>query len=224
MKILIIEDEIELSDFLRDSFVDEGFSVDVANDGMAGFELALENEYDVIILDNVLPKKEGKQVCRDLRAAGKHLPIIMLSVKSEIETKVDMLNIGMDDYLTKPFSFEELMARIRAVLRRPKKIEGEILQVGDLTLDLMSQKVKCRDKEVHLTCKEFSILACLMKNKGNVISRNEIMAYAWDENFDHFSNSLESHIVNIRKKIKNCCKKSNIETIVNRGYRIGNEE
>lgn len=220
MNILIVEDEKELADFLQTSFELEGFTADVAYDGDDGYKKALENKYCAIILDNIMPKKEGKQVCRELRSAGVHTPIIMLSVNSEIETKVDLLNIGADDYLTKPFSFEELKARVVALCRRPTEIKGELLQVGDLSLDLLNQKVLRKDKELYLTCKEFSILACLMKNKGKVISKNDIMDFVWDENADHFSNTLEAHITNIRKKISNGSRKNLIHTIVGRGYRM----
>lgn len=224
MNILIVEDEKELVDFLCSSFEAEGCKVDVAYDGEAGCEKALENEYDIIILDYGLPKKDGKEVCRELRKKGKHVPIIMLSVNTEIETKVELLNIGVDDYVSKPFSFEELMARIKAVLRRPSKIEGELLRLGDLVLDDLRKVVKCKSKEVYFTCKEFSILACLLKNKRQIVSREKIMEYVWDENVDHFSNALECHIVNIRKKIKNGGKKCLIYSVTGRGYRIGSEE
>ncbi|MDO8260295.1 MAG: response regulator transcription factor [Candidatus Magasanikbacteria bacterium] len=223
MKILIVDDEKELAEFLQTSFALEGYEVDVAFDGEDGFEKALNNEYCAIILDNVLPKKEGKQVCRELRNAGVHTPILMLSVKSEIETKVEMLDIGVDDYLTKPFSFEELAARVKALCRRPLEIKGEIYKVGALSLDPVKKKVIHKTKEVSLTGKEFSILACLMKNKGKIISKNEIMEFVWDENTDHFSNTLEAHIANIRKKISNGNQKDYIHTVVGRGYRMDTE-
>jgi len=224
MNILIVDDEKELADFLRSSFEGEGFSVDVAYDGVTGLEYAIKNKYDIIILDNILPKKEGKQVCREIRKEGNHVPIIMLSVNSEIDTKVELLNMGADDYISKPFSFEELLARIRAVTRRPEKIESKLYRLGDLVLDDTNKTVKCKSKNVYLTCKEFSILACLLKNKRSIISREKIMEYVWDENVDHFSNALESHIVNIRKKIKCGGKKCHIQSVTGRGYRIGVEE
>lgn len=224
MEILIVEDEKELVDFLKMGFEQEGFKVDIALDGEKGHDLAFKNNYDVIILDNVLPKKEGRDVCRELRKEGCASPILMLSVKSEIEIKVDLLNIGADDYMTKPFSFEELLARVKALARRPARLEGEILQIGDLTLDLVNKTAKCKGKDIALTRKEFSILACLVKNKGKTLNRNEIMRHVWDEYVDPFSNTLEAHIVQIRKKISGVGKRGNIQTVTGIGYRIGQEE
>jgi DNA-binding response OmpR family regulator len=193
-------------------------------DGEEGFALALKNNYDVIILDNVLPGKEGKEICQELREKACCSPILILSVKSELETKVDLLNIGADDYMTKPFSLDELLARVKVLARRPKHIEGEILQLGDLVLNLVNKTVKCKGKDVSLTRKEFSILACLVKNRGKALNREQIMRYVWDEYVDPFSNTLEAHIVQIRKKIGALGKKANIQTVNGIGYRIGQED
>ncbi len=224
MNVLVVEDEEELSEFLKSSFEQAGFNVDTSLDGEEGFVLALKNDYDVIILDNVLPGKEGKEICQELRENNCCTPIIILSVKSELETKVELLNIGADDYVTKPFSLDELLARINALLRRPQNIEGEFLELGDLSLNLVNKTVKCKGKDIPFTRKEFSILACLVKNRGTVLNREQIMRYVWDEYVDPFSNTLEAHIVKIRKKISALGKKANIQTVNGIGYRIGQED
>ncbi len=221
MRILIIEDEKEIINFLKPSLEAENFIVDAVEDGEAGSFVARTNDYDLIILDIGLPKKEGYQVCQEIREDGKKMPIIMLSVKSEVRTKVELLSIGADDYLTKPFSFEELLARIKALLRRPQKIEEAVLQLNDLSLDIASQIVQCGEKEIYLTRKEFALLEYLMKNQGKVLSRGMIMEHVWDMNADPFSNTIETHILNLRRKIERRNAKRLIHTVPGRGYKIG---
>ena len=194
--------------------------MDTAEDGEKGMKSALANNYDAIIMDNLMPKKTGLELCKDLRAMGSVVPIIMLSVKSEIMTKVDCLNAGVDDYLTKPFSLFELLARLRALLRRPKKIESEIIQIDDLVLDIKKHIVRRGEEYAHLTRKEFALLEYLMRNQGTVISRGMIMERIWDQNADLFSNTVESHVLNLRKKIDTEGKKKLLKTISGRGYRI----
>ena len=220
MRILIIEDEKKIIDFLKKSLENECFVVDVAMDGEKGLYLAQTNNYNIIILDNVLPKKTGRQVCEEIRKDGKTVPIIMLSVKGETTTKVELLNAGADDYLTKPFSLEELLARIRALLRRPKQIESEVLKLDDLTLDTKRHLVKRGKKEVYLTRKEFMLLEYLMKNQGIVLSRGMILEHVWDMNADPFSNTIESHILSLRRKTDFKGTKKLIHTVPGRGYKI----
>lgn len=221
MRILIVEDEKDIINFLKPSLEAECFVVDVAEDGEKGLFLALTNDYDLIILDNTLPKKSGVEVCRDLRLHKKTLPVIILSVLSEVNKKVELLNAGADDYLTKPFSFQELLARIRTVLRRPKKIEDEVLCVGGLKLDQQRNLVKRDGVEINLTRKQFMLLEYLMRNAGIVVTRGMIMEHVWDMNADPFSNTIETHILSLRKKIKI---KNNqpelIHTVPGRGYKI----
>ncbi|KPJ56434.1 transcriptional regulator [Parcubacteria bacterium DG_74_2] len=221
MRILLVEDNKEIIKFLKPCLEAENFVVDAAEDGAKGSFLARTNDYDLIILDYVLPKKDGACVCQEIRSRGKNMPIIMLSVKSEIEDKVKLLNIGADDYLTKPFSFEELLARIKALLRRPEKIENDILMVDDLVLDKNKQMVTRGKKEIYLTRKEFALLEYLMKNQGIVLSRGMIMEHVWDMNIDPFSNTVETHILNLRRKIEPKNASQLIHTISGRGYRIG---
>lgn len=220
MRILIVEDEKKIANILKKGLESECFIVDTAEDGEKGSFFARTNDYDLIILDNILPKKEGREVCQEIREAGKTTPIIMLSVKSETLTKVDLLNAGADDYLTKPFSLEELLARIRALLRRPKAIEDEVLQIDDLTLDTKRHLVKRGKKETYLTRKEFILLEYLMKNQGIVLSRGMIMEHVWDMNADPFSNTIESHILSLRRKVDFKGKKKLIQTVPSRGYKI----
>lgn len=220
MRILIIEDNKEIIDFLKVSLETECFIVDTVEDGERGSFLARTNDYDLIILDNILPKKMGVQVCKEIRESGKIVPIIILSVKSETTTKVELLNAGADDYLIKPFSLEELLARMRALLRRPKQIESEILQIDNLTLDTRKHVVKRGKKEIYLTRKEFILLEYFMKNQGSVLSRGMIMEHVWDMNADPFSNTIESHILSLRRKVCLNKKRKFIQTVPGRGYKL----
>lgn len=220
MKILIIEDDIKLSGFLKKSFEAEYFAVDVAGDGEEGLYLAKTNDYDLLILDNKLPKKTGPEVCDELRKEGYKKPILILSVKTEPRIKTELLNIGADDYLGKPFSFQELLARVRALLRRPHRIEEEVIKVNGVTLDTKRFVVFCNKKNIYLTRKEFSLLEYLMRNRGIVLSRSMILEHVWDMNADPFSNTIESHIVSLRKKLSQSKQRQLIQTVPGRGYKI----
>ncbi len=220
MRILLVEDEKDIVQFLKPSLESECFVVDVATDGEQGSFLGPTNNYDLIILDNMLPKKNGREVCTEIREAGKTTPILVLSVVEETDQKVGLLNAGADDYMTKPFSLGELLARMHALLRRPKKIESQILQIADLTLDTRKHLVKRGGKEIYLTRKEFIFLEYLMKNPGVVLSRGMIMEHVWDMNADPFSNTIESHVLTLRKKIDTKGKKKLIRTVPGRGYKI----
>lgn len=220
MNILIIEDNTDTLLFLKQALHEEGFVVDTAKDGNIGLKKALGNDYDFIILDNTLPGKNGKDICQEIRKNGKVLPILMLSVNEDTNTKTDVLNIGADDYLSKPFSYKELLARIRAILRRPREIKKEILQTGKLILDSKNHTVTYIGKDINLTPKEFSLLEYLMRNKGKVLSRIQILEHVWDMNADLFTNTVETHILNIRKKIKNKENRPVILTVSGAGYKI----
>ena len=220
MRILVIEDNKQIARTLKASLTNECFAVDVAPDGEKGCFLALTNDYDLVILDYMMPKKDGREVCTTIRKEGKTMPIIILTVKSEIEDKVNLLNLGADDYLTKPYSFEELMARIKALLRRPLQIEPEILQINNLTLDTKKRLVKRAGKEIQLTRKEFMLLQYLMRNKGIILSRGMIMEHVWDMEQDLFSNTIEAHILALRKKLDRNHSQKLIQTISGMGYRM----
>ncbi|MFZ5365161.1 MAG: response regulator transcription factor [Patescibacteria group bacterium] len=220
MRILVVEDEKDIREFLKAGLESECFIVDTAEDGEKGSFLARTNDYDLVILDLIMPNKSGQEVCRDIREAGKNFPILVLSVQTEIPTKVELFNMGADDYLTKPYSIEELLARIRALLRRPRVIENEVLEFEDLTVDPKKHLVKRGQKEIYLTRKEFMLLEYLLKNKQQVLSRAMIMEHVWDVDADPFSNTIESHILSLRKKIDVKSKPKLIHTIPGRGYKL----
>ncbi len=219
MKILIIEDDSSIRNVLRMSLTAACFTVDVAEDGDQGSYLARTNEYDLVILDNVMPKKMGKQVCREIREAGKTMPVLLLSMKSDVLEKISVLDSGADDYMTKPFSFEELLARIRALTRRPKNLADKKLQIKDLEINMDRNIVTKSGSEIELTRKEFSLLSYLMQNKEKVVTRGQILEHVWDINADPFSNTVEAHILSLRKKIGDT-KKRIIRNIPGRGYKI----
>jgi DNA-binding response OmpR family regulator len=220
MRILVVEDDPKINDFLKISLESEYFVVDTVRDGEKGYYLAMTNEYDIIILDFMLPGKLGLEICKELRTNGIQTPIIGLSVKSETVNKVGFLNAGADDYLTKPFSFEELIARIQALLRRPQSIESNIVEIGGVELDSQKHIVRKDGKEIYLTRKEFLLLEYLMKNHGTVLSRGMILEHVWDMNADPFSNTIETHIMTLRRKIDSEQSLKLIRTVPGVGYKI----
>jgi two-component system copper resistance phosphate regulon response regulator CusR len=221
MNLLIVDDNKEILNFLEFTLRGEGFVVDTAEDGNMALIKAKQNSYDLIVLDMGLPHKTGKEVCRELRAIGKNVPIIMLSVMGEVDDRIELLRAGADDYMTKPFYFPELLARIKAILRRPHQIICEQpLEIDGIEIDMKSRKVFCCGKEVHFTPKEFSLLSYLMKNRGRALSRADILENVWDINADPFTNTVETHIVSLRKKLKCEGKKEIIHTIPSYGYRM----
>jgi two-component system, OmpR family, copper resistance phosphate regulon response regulator CusR len=223
MRILIIEDNYDIRNFLRESLQAETYAVDTAEDGERGSYLARTNQYDLIILDNTLPKKNGIQVCSEIRRIGKDVPIIMLSVDAGVDKKVLLLDSGADDYMTKPFSYKELLARIKALFRRPKAILQDILTFRDYSIDIAKQRVVKGSKEIYLTRKEFALMEYLARNKGSVVSRGTIMEHVWDMDNDPFSNTIETHILNLRKKLDKTNKQRLIVTVPGRGYMIEEE-
>lgn len=220
MRVLVIEDEHRLSGVIKKGLVEQGFAVDQAYDGEEGLYLAESESYDCIILDLMLPKMDGLNVCRELRGKKIRTPILMLTAKTQVEDKVQGLEGGADDYLTKPFAFAELKARIQALLRRSQQ-EGEpILKVGDLEVDPMKHVVKRDGKIISLTPKEFAILEYLLRHKGEVVTRTQITEHVWDYNFDALSNVVDVFIATLRKKINRRSQKHLISTIHGVGYTI----
>ena len=221
MRVLIIEDEPDLRSQLQASLEKECFAVDVATDGEEGSLLARTVKYDIILLDHALPKRDGLAVCEDIRRSGRWTPLIFLSTTTEVQSRVDVLNRGADDFLVKPYVFDELLARMRALLRRPTLEECEELGLHDLTLNTRSCLVRRGAKELSLTRKEFMILELLLRHQGMVVSRKMLSEYVWDAQLDEFSNTIESHMANVRRKIDAEEKPSLIQTIPGRGYKMG---
>jgi two-component system copper resistance phosphate regulon response regulator CusR len=222
MRILIVEDEREISKFLKAGLEAEHYAVDWAEDGDKGSVLAHTNEYDLAIFDFRLPKKDGLTLCKELRKHGKKFPILMLSVETSTTSKIDALNSGADDYLTKPFSFEELLARMRALLRRQKDVLNEpTITIEDLTMDTVAHTVTRAGKPIKLSRKEFALLEYLMRNSGNVLTRNMILEHVWDMNTDPFTNTVDVHIKLLREKIDKNHKRKLIHTIHGLGYKLG---
>lgn len=224
MKLLLIEDEHKIARAIKLGFKQEHAVVDVAYDGEEGLSAALGDEYDVMIIDRMLPGgMDGVEICRTIRAKGIQTPIIILTAKSQIRDKVTGLNAGADDYLTKPFSFEELLARVRAVLRRPQDNIGNVLQVDDLTLDTISYEVTRAGKPIKLSNTEFSLLEYLMRNYGRVLSKTNIINHVWDFDADVLPNTVEAYIGYLRTKIdKPFAGPALIQTVRGFGYKIGN--
>ena len=220
MRILVVEDEKEIAQFLKVGLESEYFIVDIAEEGNQGLFLAQTNDYDLLILDNILPQKTGLQICRELRTNGNTIPILVLSIKSTMTTKVEFLNVGADDYLSKPFSFQELLARVNAILRRPLQNKNQVLTIGKLALDSSKHIVTYNAKEITLTRREFLLLECLMRNYPNVVSRGMIIETVWDMGINSFSNTIESHILSLRRKIDSLNKVKIIHTIPGIGYVI----
>ena len=224
MRILVVDDDKGITGFLKKALEEECFEVDIANDGQKGGFLAKTSDYDLVILDYNLPNKNGREICEDLRKENISTKILMLSVEAESHQKADLLNIGADDYMAKPFSFEELLARIRALLRRPKDIKTDVFKLDDLVLDVKKHTITRSGKRIYLTVKEFMLLEYLAQNSGNVVSRGMILEHVWDMNADPFSNTIEAHVSNLRKRIDTPDKKKLIYTVPGRGYKIDIEQ
>lgn len=221
MKLLIIEDEVRIANSLKKGFTSENFNVEVANDGEEGQRLARTKEFDCIILDLMLPKISGLQILRFLRERKINTPIIILTAKGSTDEKVEGLEIGADDYLPKPFSFEELLARVRALIRRNTRGEN-ILKVDDLILDPKAQTVLRADKSIDLSAREFKILEFLMMHQTSILSESRIIDHVWNYDADISSNVVAAHIKNLRAKVDRAFPKSKqlIKTVRGLGYKI----
>jgi DNA-binding response OmpR family regulator len=223
MKILIVEDEHKIANLLKQGLEQERFAVDVAYDGTSGFDLASSEPYDTIILDRLLPGMDGLTICKKLREQGNHTPILMLTAKGQTMDKVEGLNSGADDYLTKPFAFEELLARIKALVRRPKHTLSNVLQVEDLTLNTDTYEIKRGDAQIVLSSKEFALLEYLMRHQNRTLTKEQIINHVWSYEANILPNTVEVFIGYLRNKVdrpfKN--KKSLINTVRGFGYKIG---
>ncbi len=223
MRILIVEDEHKIASSIKKGLEQERYAVDVAYSGTDGFDLACVESYDLIILDLMLPGMDGMAVCKNLRDHKIHTPILMLTAKSQTADKIAGLNCGADDYLTKPFSFEELLARIRALLRRPKEALSSRLAIHDLVMDTTGYKVTRGDVAINLSSKEFALLEYMLRNANKILKKDIIIAHVWDYDADILPNTVEVYIKNLRDKI-DCpfpAKTPLIQTVRGFGYLIG---
>lgn len=220
MRILVVEDERKVASFIRRGLEEERYIVETASDGEEGLVLALENHFDAIVLDVMLPKMDGYSVLRELRAAGKSVPVLMLTARGSMEDRVQGLDLGADDYLSKPFHFEELAARLRSILRRSTTEKTTKIQVGDLILDLVTHFAYREGKEIELTTKEYALLEYLMRNRDRILSRSMIMQHVWKHNFDPESNIIDVYVKRLRQKIERPEAPPMIQSIRGVGYRM----
>lgn len=220
MKILLVEDNVRLAENIKQGLMQEGYAVDMILDGESALRRILVNrdEYDLVVLDRMLPGKDGVSVCKEWREKEVTVPVLMLTALDTVEDRVEGLDSGADDYLIKPFAFEELLARVHALLRRPKDISQNVLTFADIEMDLSGRRVLKSGKMVNLTLKEFMVLEYLLRNTGKVISRDTLYAHAWDFADSSFSNTVDVHIKNLRKKLKDDGKI--IQTIRGVGYKM----
>jgi len=220
VKILVIEDDPTVGEFVRRGLEEQRWQTDLVANGLDGERMALSQSYDLVILDMRLPGRNGLDVLRTLRARGFERPVLVLTAQDAVDAKVETLRAGADDYVTKPFAFEELLARAEALLRRPRAIVSPVLQVGDLVLDQGTREVRRRDDAIELTPKEFAVLEYLMRHAGRVMSRTLITEYAWDYHFDPGTNIVDVVINHLRKKVDASSEKKLITTVRGVGYMV----
>jgi heavy metal response regulator len=223
MRLLLVEDEKNVASFIKRGLEEESYTVDVAKDGPEGFSMAISNVYNLAIVDIMLPGFNGIELCKHLREKGIKLPILLLTAIDSVESKVEGLESGADDYLTKPFAFSELLARVKALLRRSSDTAGELF-INDLRVDLMARRVFRGNREITLTPKEFSLLEYFLRNKGKVLSRTEIIENVWGYNFDPTTNIVDVHIKFLREKVDTGFHKKLIHTVRGAGYVLKEED
>jgi len=222
MRILVVEDEHKIAGAIKRGLEQESYAVDIEYDADSGLRAAEVGEYDALILDRMLPGSiEGLDICRELRKAGNHVPILLLTAKDQVRDRVQGLNAGADDYLVKPFAFEELLARLRALLRRPKDNVGTVLEVNDLTLDTVSFEVTRAGQPIKLSRKEFALLEYLMRNSGRLVSKENIIEHVWNFDADILPNTVEVYVGYLRNKIDKPFKSSQLlRTVRGFGYKL----
>jgi DNA-binding response OmpR family regulator len=220
VKLLVVEDERRLAQILAEGLREAGYLVDVAHDGEEGEALAVAGEYDVVILDLMLPRRDGLEVCRALRRKRIDAAILMLTARDTLEDKVRGLDHGADDYLTKPFEFPELLARVRSLLRRASRSRSRVLTVADLEVDTDTHEVRRAGQPVRLTAKEYALLEYLAYNTGRVLTRDQILTHVWPADFDGFSNTVDVFIRYLRRKIDDGHEPKLIQTVINLGYTL----
>lgn len=220
MRVLIVEDDVKINATLAQAFHEERYAVDVAHDGEQGEEMAFVNDYDAIVLDLMLPKRPGDDVIRELREHGVKTPILVLTAKDGVNDRVHRLNEGADDYVVKPFHIDEVIARVRALVRRGSDVKSTRLQVADLTLDVASHTVKRSGRQVNLTQTEYAILEYMMHHPNKVVSRAELMEHVWDDSYEGFSNIVDVYMRRLRAKIDDGEEPRLVETVRGAGYRL----
>jgi DNA-binding response OmpR family regulator len=220
MKLLVVEDERRLAGILKEGLGEAGYVVDVALNGVQGQALALAGEYDVILLDLMLPGRDGLDVCREIRRRQIDSAVLMLTAWDTLENKVRGLDCGADDYLTKPFEFPELLARVRSLLRRSTRSRSQALHVADLEIDVTTHEVRRAGEQIRLTAKEYALLEYLAYNAGRVLTRDQILAHVWPSDFDGFSNTVDVFIRYLRRKIDDAHELKLIQTIIGAGYTL----
>jgi len=218
MKILVVEDEKKVAGFIKRGLEEDAYRVTVTHDGAEGLKLALEEDFSLVILDVMLPKKDGLTVIKELRAASRHVPVLMLTARDTTEDIVSGLDAGSDDYLTKPFAFAELLARVRALLRRGEQDRGAEILFADLRLDPVAHKVWRSGTEIDLTAKEYGLLEYMMRNPNTVLSRAMIAEHVWDYAFDSFTNIIDVYVNYLRKKVDKDFPVKLIHTVRGQGY------
>lgn len=220
MRILLVEDEAKLANFIKRGLVAERYAVDVAKDGRSGLELAQTYQYDLIVLDLMLPGMEGGEVLRRIRKENSSVPVLILSARDSIQDKVSHMETGADDYLTKPFAFAELLVRAKALMRRGPVNRSSTIRISDLELDRLSQQVKRAGHRIELTSKEYALLEYLMSNAGRVLSRNMIIEHVWDQSFDGITNIVDVYIRHLRNKVDTGHEPKLLKTVRGVGYSI----
>ncbi|MEN9407128.1 MAG: two-component response regulator, YkoH [Candidatus Parcubacteria bacterium] len=223
MRILVIEDEHKIANAIKQGLMQESYAVDVSYDGTGGYDLAVSEDYDVIILDRMLPGMEGAILCRRLRDEGKHTPILMLTAKGEIADRVEGLESGADDYLVKPFAFEELLARVRSLIRRPREILSPLLRVETLSLDTKTYTVRRNGVGIALSSKEYALLEYLMRHRGQIVPKKQLIDHVWDYDANILPNTVEVYIGYLRNKIEKPFPHLPplLQTVRGFGYKIG---
>jgi DNA-binding response OmpR family regulator len=224
VRILVAEDDRPVASFLKKGLEAEHYAVDIVPDGEEALYMAEEYDYDLLLLDLVLPKIDGLQVLRQIRTRKKNLPVLILTGRTRVEDRVNGLDIGADDYMTKPFAFRELTARVRALLRRGNSPADFTLQVEDLEMNLVERTVRRGERRIELTPKEFALLEYLMRNQGRAVSRPMIIEHVWNFSFDTMTNVVDVYINYLRKKVDEGTERRLIHTVRGVGYRIGNSE
>jgi len=223
MRILLVEDEEKVSRFVARGLTAERFAVDVALDGQSGLDLATTYQYDLVILDLMLPKLDGSEVLRRIRTQNTHVPVLILTARDTVADKVGTFEAGADDYLTKPFAFAELLVRTKALLRRGPVSRDSVVRVADLELDRLSQQVKRSGERIELTSKEYSLLEYLVSNAGRVLSRTMIIEHVWDQSFDGITNIVDVYVRHLRSKVDDPFEQKLIRTVRGVGYTITKE-